>query len=176
MTIIEVTNKLKNSIKALSETLTLMPEATFYARCDDKWSPAEQAEHLKLSVKPLVLAYSLPKFSIRLLFGKPNRLGRDYAAVVDKYTIKLKNGGSASAPFIPKQLKTGTPRTDIIESFEQMHEKFIGNLKHWDEQSVDKYLLPHPLLGKITMREMLYFTDIHILHHNALIHKYYIQK
>lgn len=175
MTIIEVTNKLKSSIKDVSETLVQIPEGSFFTRIDNKWSPAEQAEHLNLSVKPLVLAYGIPKLGIRLLFGKPNRPGRDYPTVLDKYNIKLKNGGSASAPYVPKHLKTDTTRTDVIQSFEHMHAKFITKLNNWDEQSIDKYLLPHPLLGKITLREMLYFTDIHIQHHNKLIHHYYIK-
>ncbi len=83
MTIIEVTNKLKNSINELSETLAQIPDGDFFTRIDNKWSPAEQAEHLNLSVKPLVLAYAIPKFGIRLLFGKPNRPGRDYPTVLD---------------------------------------------------------------------------------------------
>ncbi len=56
-----------------------------------------------------------------------------------------------------------------------MHAKFITKLNNWDEQNIDKYLLPHPLLGKITMREMLYFTDLHIQHHNKLIDQHYIK-
>jgi hypothetical protein len=174
MTKIEVTNKLKNSINELSATLTSIPEKDFYVRADNKWSPAEQAEHLKLSVKPLLLAYTLPKLVLRLLFGKPNRPGRDYAAILDKYHNKLKSGGVASAPFIPKQLKTATSPQAVNAEFVRIHERFIAISSKWDDKQLDNYLLPHPLLGKITMREMLYFTDLHILHHNKLIHQYYL--
>jgi hypothetical protein len=30
-------------------------------------------------------------------------------------------------------------------------------------------ILPHPLLGKITIREMLYFTAYHVQHHENII-------
>ncbi|HRH60621.1 MAG TPA: DinB family protein, partial [Chitinophagaceae bacterium] len=33
------------------------------------------------------------------------------------------------------------------------------------EDELDVYILPHPLLGKLTLREMLYFTIYHAEHH-----------
>ena len=35
----------------------------------------------------------------------------------------------------------------------------------WREADLDRYLLPHPLLGKLTIREMLFFTLYHNYHH-----------
>jgi hypothetical protein len=35
----------------------------------------------------------------------------------------------------------------------------------WREADLDRYLLPHPLLGKLTLREMLHFTLYHNYHH-----------
>jgi hypothetical protein len=29
--------------------------------------------------------------------------------------------------------------------------------------------LPHPLLGKLTLREMIYFTIYHVQHHHKLV-------
>jgi hypothetical protein len=36
---------------------------------------------------------------------------------------------------------------------------------HWREEDLDRYRLPHPLLGKLTVREMLLFTVYHNYHH-----------
>jgi hypothetical protein len=33
------------------------------------------------------------------------------------------------------------------------------------EAQLDQYLVPHPLLGKITLRELGYFTIYHTQHH-----------
>jgi hypothetical protein len=33
---------------------------------------------------------------------------------------------------------------------------------------LDEYLLPHPLIGKLTIREILYFTIYHNLRHASL--------
>jgi hypothetical protein len=42
-------------------------------------------------------------------------------------------------------------------------------LKKYSEASLDELILPHPLLGKLTLREMLYFTIYHAGHHHHLI-------
>ncbi|MCB9182399.1 MAG: DinB family protein [Flavobacteriales bacterium] len=41
----------------------------------------------------------------------------------------------------------------------------------WSESDLERYLLPHPLLGKLTLREMLYFTLYHVQHHQALVQR-----
>lgn len=38
-------------------------------------------------------------------------------------------------------------------------------LGKWSDKALDSYLLPHPLLGKMTVREILFFTLYHNLHH-----------
>jgi uncharacterized damage-inducible protein DinB len=35
----------------------------------------------------------------------------------------------------------------------------------WSERALDARQLPHPLLGKLTVREMLFFTLYHNRHH-----------
>lgn len=174
MTIIEVTKKLNFSINLTAETLKKIQSEAFFTRKTDKWSPAEQAQHLVLSVKPLLLAYSLPKIGLRLLFGKPNRESRSYEQLLEKYHTKLAAGATASSAYVPKQLKTGTTPQAVIKTFVDTHQKLITKINHWKDVDLDRFILPHPLLGKITVREMLYFTDFHILHHNDLIHKIYL--
>jgi hypothetical protein len=35
----------------------------------------------------------------------------------------------------------------------------------WREEDLDRYRLPHPVLGLVTVREMLMFTLFHFDHH-----------
>ncbi len=46
-----------------------------------------------------------------------------------------------------------------------------SKLEKFDEIERDTYILPHPLLGKLTIREMLYFTIYHVAHHKELVMK-----
>jgi len=41
--------------------------------------------------------------------------------------------------------------------------------KKWKEPQLDQYIAPHPLLGKITLRELCYFTIYHTKHHLNII-------
>ena len=174
MTRIEVTKKIDFSIKLMSETLSQFSSEPFFTRKNDKWSPAEQAQHLVLSIKPLQLAYRLPGFALRLLFGKMNRPTRTYEELLDKYHAKLETGATASAAYVPKQLKTGTTPEAVITSLQIAHQQLLKKVEKWKESDLDKYVLPHPLLGKISLREMLYFTDFHILHHKTLTKTIYL--
>jgi hypothetical protein len=37
--------------------------------------------------------------------------------------------------------------------------------QRWPEPALDRYQLPHPLLGRLTVREMLAFSVYHHAHH-----------
>jgi hypothetical protein len=44
----------------------------------------------------------------------------------------------------------------------QIGQRLIGAVKrNWGESELDSYILPHPILGKLTIREMLFFTLYH---------------
>jgi len=51
----------------------------------------------------------------------------------------------------------------------------VNSLSHktikQSETALDLYILPHPLLGKITLREMLYFTAYHVYHHQTIVER-----
>jgi hypothetical protein len=47
-------------------------------------------------------------------------------------------------------------------------QKVCKALERFTEDDLERYILPHPLLGKITLREMMYFTAYHVEHHQAL--------
>ena len=143
-------------------------DAIFLKKSDTKWSIAENLEHLRLSVKPLKLAFGLPKF-ILLFFGKPNRPIRTYDELVKKYMQALNEGGKASPGFVPAPTKNN--KSSLIDSFVEENKALITRLEKWNEKDMDRYLLPHPLLGKLYAREMLYFTIYHTQHHRLAIEK-----
>ena len=50
-----------------------------------------------------------------------------------------------------------------------LYDKYTKNIDKLDEEDLDNYILPHPLIGKTTIREMLYFTIYHVQHHHKAI-------
>jgi hypothetical protein len=79
-----------------------LSEADFVKSENGKWTAGQQLDHLYRSAKPLVLAFSLPPFFVKLLFGKANRPSKTYEEIVQKYEGTLANGAKASGSFVPK--------------------------------------------------------------------------
>lgn len=162
MTKEKIIQELQKGFAELILTAQPVADSTFFKKLDSKWSAADNVEHLVLSVKPLNLAFRLPKF-ILLFFGKPNRPIRTYDELVKKYLERLHAGGRATSAFVPKS--NYQDKRLLLENFKQMNQGFIKSLSKWTDADLDRYLIPHPLLGKLYVREMLYFTIYHTQHH-----------
>jgi hypothetical protein len=152
------------------DLLFTMSEKDFNLSVNNKWTAGQHFEHIYISISALTRALKLPLFFLKIIFGKANRPSKDYDALVNKYHDKLENGGVASGRYIPKQIS--------FKQREQLKRKLSGTvlqlcntIENCTESSLDNYILPHPLLGKLTIREMLYFTIYHVEHHRNLVNK-----
>ncbi|MFT6971030.1 MAG: hypothetical protein ACJAXX_001597 [Roseivirga sp.] len=136
-----------------------------------KWSAGQQLEHLIKSTSPILKGLGYPKFLISFKFGKATSASRTFDQLVEGYNDKLSSGGTASSRFVPgevsfdHQKKLQNQLTAIIEGI-------IEKLDKWTEAQLDEYIFPHPLLGKLTIREMMYFTIHHADHHRNRIKIY----
>jgi hypothetical protein len=146
---------------------TLSNDALLYA-ANEKWTAAQQLDHIHKSVKPLTKAMGFPKFIIKWKFGKANRPSRTYDELIEKYNNKLAFGGRATGQFVPPVISTDKKEGLIKLILESVH-KLNKRLDRFSEFEMDNMILPHPLLGKITLREMMYFTIYHVAHHEAII-------
>lgn len=146
--------------------LEIKEKTFFQSPGNNKWSVAENIIHLVKSTHTTTLACRLPKFVLRLVSGKPNRPSRNYQELLDKYESKLKAGGRASARYVPKSPSKKDSKEKIVYQWESATSAYLNALsKNWNDDNMDAYIVPHPLLGKITIRELAYFTIFHTLHH-----------
>jgi hypothetical protein len=166
MTKPEIQKLLIENYASFLATLRPMPEIQAHMAAPGKWSPAQQAEHLVKSVRPVTLAFTLPKFFLPLIFGKANRPSRTFDELVAKYQARLAAGGTASRPFVP-----GVPRNlnRVYRRLGSIVDQLNRRIGRFSENELDTLILPHPLLGKLTLREMLYFTAYHARHHQRAI-------
>jgi hypothetical protein len=135
----------------------------------EKWNALQQVDHLIKSVTPVSKAFAIPSFILSWRFGVANRPSRSYDALVDRYHIKLQAGGRASAAFIPPPAIAVTEKGRLLQELEKVTNQLIRRTASYKEFALDKYILPHPLLGMITLREMIYFTAYHASHHGKSI-------
>ena len=145
-----------------------LPEDAFLLSKNSKWTAGQQLDHICRSMKPVAMAFGLPAFVLRLLFGKANRPSRSYDALVEKYKSKLSAGGRASRRFIPKVIGFND-RDQLEKQLRYTVSRLVQRIDRYSEDELDTYILPHPLLGKLTLREMLYFSIYHVQHHEKLM-------
>jgi hypothetical protein len=166
----EIVQQLLEASKELTHFSAGVNSELFFYQPASKWSIAQNITHLTIAAKSTIPAFKLPKFIIRLYVGKPNRPSRTYDELVAKYKLKLEQGGRASGRFVPKSVLPTTGKEKILNDFSKaMHRLSVTIQAKWDDPQLDKYIAPHPLLGKITHRELCYFTIYHTWHHLAII-------
>ena len=139
-------------------------------RVGDAWTPAEHLAHLNVSVGAVARGVGMPRALLLLRFGPSFAASRPYEAIRETYRATLAGGGRASGVFVPpRQEPSGEEierhRAELLARWSRANARLRDALAGWGERSLDRIRLPHPLLGKLTTREMLFFTLYHNQHH-----------
>ena len=172
MTKEEIITATQKTVDILTQTCSAADDIIFFERPGNKWSIAQNVQHLILATNTSALAFQLPTFIVKLIGGKPNRSSRTFDELLAKYNKKLADGATASSRFVPKPIEIKFGKEKLMNNWEKATAKFITALqKNRTEQDLDNYLVKHPLLGRITLRELCYFTIFHTEHHLNSISK-----
>jgi len=166
----ELIDKLKENHTAFADYINSLTAEEFMRSRNGKWTAGQQLDHIRISVKPVAQALAMPKLGLRTMFGKANRPSKSYDELVAKYKLKLQEGGVATSRFIPDEV-TVEQTEELIKSVTEIVSKLCKQLHDYTEKDLDELILPHPLLGKLTLREMMYFTIYHVVHHHNSTHE-----
>lgn len=142
----------------------------FVLRAGDAWSPAEHLDHLNIATSAASRAYTSSPWLLQLRFGRARRPSRSYEALTEEYRGRLAGGGKASGRFVPQREDASTTdpivrRTVLLSRWYRVNERLQSGIRGWREVSLDRARVPHPLLGRITARELAFFTIYHGRHH-----------
>lgn len=163
----DITARLKALQIGLTETVAAMTPQQFERVTKEEWSAADYLKHLILSVKPFARVISLPLDKLRDMFGTPDRGSMTYEALVTLYHQRLDEGMRAEkVPSVtPVEYRLPPDMADLkstlLTAWNEGNDRLIATLDTIDEEALDRYQLPHPAVGLITLREMLYFTAYH---------------
>ena len=145
------------------------PLEAFFARpAPEVWAPADQVRHLTRAIRAVNRGLALPRPALVVLFGWSRRPSRAFDALAADYKTALADGGRAgrfTPPAVEPSEQTATGRARIMSHHASAVDAFAHTLERWSDRALDRYRLPHPLLGKLTVREMMYFTLLHNVHH-----------
>jgi hypothetical protein len=141
-------------------------------RVADAWTPAEHLQHLNTAASAVTRGLAIPPWILGLRFGRSKRASRSFVELRDDYRARLAGGGRASGRFVPpreelSEAEITTRRAELLARWQRVNARLIGAVERWSERNLDRVQLPHPILGKITAREMVYFIIYHGHHHIA---------
>lgn len=160
----DIQHDLSEVIRDLDLYLKTVDDQVFNKRVNGKWSIAQQIDHLTISNFVTALALTTPKPLLKQVFQTTDRPALNYDEVVWRYQRSLSNGARASLPFQPR-LSLLPLRNIVLQLWANSCHALETAIGRCTEEELDACLVPHPILGKITLRELLFFTIYHIRHH-----------
>jgi hypothetical protein len=142
--------------------------ATFVAPIGDGWSPADHVRHLTKVMRALTRGLLLARFKLVLRFGLTFRASRTYDQIRETYLARLP-AFTGPNPFAAKTVDAledaDAWRNNVMMQYDATLNELTGAIAKWSERALDRLRLPHMLIGKLTVREMLLFVLYHNLHH-----------
>ncbi len=109
---------------------------------------------------------SLPKFVLKYRFGTSNRTVRDYDTIVNRYLVRLEEAKGIVSPFSKgNKIPKAKDKNYFINRLKVESKKLQHKTKKWKDKDLDNIVLPHPLMGKMPVRELLMWTSYHVEHH-----------
>jgi len=135
----------------------------------NKWPIAHHIYHLVKTTRAINQGMNMPKLAMRAMFGKCNRPERTQDELQKKYKDALVQSGMKAPPKYIAESNRNFEKEEIIQKFNTTLDELKTALDKWDEQKMSEYILPHPAIGKCTIREMMYFTIYHTNHHLGLM-------
>lgn len=169
----ELIAALNDSIERAENWFREIPANDFFARHGDVWSPSDNMDHMIRSVKPIAKALKLPKITLQAMFGKPEKSSMTYEELCQLYRDEIAKGAQASGRFLPDQDSPSAEvaeekKKELLERWSKASTELVSVVETWKEHDLDQYVLPHPIIGNLTIREMLFFTIYHNLRHASL--------
>ncbi len=159
----EISEALRIAYGQVDEQISPLELPVFHRQPIQRWSIANQVEHLIISSKGVASALKMPKEQLAK-FGIPEAPSRDYDTLSKDYYAILNQGMKAPPQFDPN-VEENTGVDQLLGNWKMIGDKFEKRISEWDDKDLDNYLLPHPALGLLTIREMLLFTILHTKHH-----------
>lgn len=146
--------------------------SAFVAPQGDRWSPAEHVRHLAKSAFAIATGVRMPRVVLWLRFGWPRARSRPFAQLVADYRAALAAGGQAGRFAPSRQDADGDLagyQQRVIAQWEAAHAAVASAARGWSEGAAEQAVITHPLIGALTLREMLMFQHYHEAHHLNLV-------
>jgi hypothetical protein len=167
-----ILNALTEAEHAVADFFTSLASDEWSLRVGSAWTPAEHLNHLNTAVSAVARGFGMSRWLLRIRFGTARRASRPFDVVRAEYRARLAAGAGASGRFVPVRAELSTDQQalrlqELLARWQRVNQRLREAVLEWSERDLDRIQLPHPILGKLTAREMLFFTIYHDHHHVA---------
>lgn len=174
MTKDEIITLLEQKHQILFDWLEKQPKEIWGKGPKEKWTTGQQIQHLINSLQLLNNALSYPRFFLKYKFGLCNRETRNYKTVVKNYQKKLNENQDKARKFNKNLEKPVLKnRHRLLNRLQIQQKKLQYKIKKISDVNLDTLVIPHPLMGKMTIREIVMWTAHHTEHHTKILQKNY---
>ena len=166
----ELSHSLQENHKHFLQYIDSLTESEFLQSTNGKWTAGQQLEHILKSIKTIAKIFG-QKTVIETQFGRIQRPTLSYETLIAQYQDLLDKGGKAPERYLPSTVGFDQ-KTDLITAVESKLAATIQYLDNYTESEMDTLTLPHPILGILSLREMLYLITYHVTHHHKQVQKH----
>jgi hypothetical protein len=169
-----IINTLEEKHQELFDWLNATNDNLWMKGPENRWTSGQHILHLVQSCELLNKALRYPKFLIRYKFGTSNRPSRSYEEVAKRYEERLSENQERAKNF-NKDLRIPSPKEkhELMDDLQILNKKLQYKTRKFKDKHLDTLLLPHPLMGKMTLREIIMWTAHHTDHHLNILKKDY---
>lgn len=143
-------------------------DAFFRRPAAEVWAPADQVRHLTKAIRAVTRGLRIPRLFLLVRFGWHRGTSRSLETLRSDYQRAL-SGGARAREFAPRALEPtdmdAPGRARVMAHHATAVTEFADAVSRWPARALDRSQLPHPLLGKLSVREMVLFTLLHNVHH-----------
>lgn len=148
------------------------PDSKFCKGPVGRWTEGQHLDHLIIGTKPVTGALRMPRAALESRFGTAKSPGETMDALVARYEKLIVDGLKAPVTFVPPVV-TIEDKPRLLNDFREEGQRLLDAAADWSESDLDKYVLPHPALGDLSIRNMLQFTYHHMRHHLDILKRDY---
>ena len=142
--------------------------AFFRRPAPEVWAPADHIRHLNKVLRAITRGLRVPRLLLLVRFGWSRRPSRTLDALRADYAAVLARGGTAgryAASPLSAADATDDRRATVMAEHATAVEEFAEAIRRWSPRALDRYRVPHPLMGRLPMREIALFALLHNVHH-----------
>ena len=165
---VTIIKSLDETVIQFNEFVSKLKKEEFEININDRWSAGQDLVHLIKVLRIVNIGFTLPKPVLRLMHGINKNENRSFEHLQQLYKNALAGGAKAPKIYIPKPVAF-KEKDNLIQKHESLNKSFIVKLNNHAQFELDRYRLPHPILGKITLGELAIFTSFHTTHHLELL-------